>query len=900
MKKIFTLLALAIVFIAGKTAAQTCNPAFDFQITGGATVKFTPAIVTDSPLVMHYWSFGDGGTSSNISPTHIYNANGAYTVTHYIQRHNSNGVLLCVDSLKKVLTIQGLCDIHAAFTSTPATNNPLEIHFTNTTANLSVTDSTFWSFGDGSTSTAVNPTHTYAQPGNYYVCIRVKRNNSTTPCVSEMCHIVSAVLPCNIQANFTSAAAANNPQEIHFTNTTVNLAASDTSYWTFGDATYSTAVNPTHTYAQAGTYTVCLRVTRPSAAGTVCVRDICKVVTVTALCNIQAYYTAAPATNNPLEIHFTNHTVNLAATDSIRWTFGDGSTSNTVSPTHVYTQAGIYNVCLRVLRYNTAGTTPCVSEYCKLDTVVAPCNLQANFTSTPSTANPLEIHFTNTTIVAAAGDSTIWTFGDGSSSTATNPTHVYAQAGTYTVCLRVKRSTVGGTPCVSEVCKAVIVTEPACTLVASFTWYKDSTTITPYTYHFQNTSTPFSTADSVRWTFGDGTSSNAPLSVNHIYAQPGTYTVCIRVQKRNPNGTLTSCIKESCQTIVILQQPCNIQANYSWHRDSANYKKIIFTNLSTAPTANAIATWSFGDGTTATSWNATHEYAQAGKYYVCLKVQYSNTCYAYKCDSVTVAAPSPACTELSKYHFARSTSNAFTYVFTPDYIGTDIVYTWTFGDGTGSHDVVATHQYAHTGVYTVCLTTYRNSTCASTTCNVVNVVGPNACDTSVVGYAYTYALGQPNKLSFVAYATVPIIDQVWTITKVSNTSASVTLHQNDPVYIFSDTGYYVVCLKAKLDGGCERQYCQTVHIAQVVSACQLQAYPNPAHDVVKLDLVLGSAQTISTFIYNSVNSLVLQQQQAGVVGPNTVTMNINNLVAGTYTIKVVHGNDSCYSLFIKL
>lgn len=720
MKKICTLLAFALTVFTIKAVAQpTCTAGFDFQFVNANTVKFLPAVTTDSPLVVHSWDFGEGASVFTISPTHAYTAPGTYTVRHFLYRHTANGTFVCADSVFKTLTVQSVaCNLQAYFTWAPAAQNPLEIHFTNATVNLEPSDSVTWHFGDGSSSNAVNPTHVYTLAGVYTVCLMVKHNSNSgsTPCISEFCKAVVTTAPCNIQANFTST-----------------------------------------------------------------------------------------VTSNPLEIHFTNTTLNLVGTDSVRWTFGDGSSSGVVNPTHTYGQAGTYNVCLRIQRFNTNSTTPCVSEICKTVTITAPvCNLQASFTAATATTNPLEIHFINTTVSLAATDSILWTFGDGASSSAVNPTHVYAQSGTYYVCLIIRRFNTGST---------------------------------------------------------------------------------------------TPCVSESCKTITI-QPVCNVQANFSWQRDSISHKKIYFTNLSTVPNANAVATWSFGDGTTASSWNAVHEYAQPGRYIVCLKIQYNNTCISTICDSVTVEAPAPPCTQLSNYHFARSTANSQTYTFTPDYLNNDIQYTWTFGDGTGSHDPVATHHFAPAGNYTVCLTAFRNNNCASTTCKTVSVTQQLNCDSFHVSYSYQFDPFLPNKVYFYAIANTTIIDQTWTISRPN--ANPVILHQNNPSYTFSDTGYYQVCVRAVMANGCVKEYCNYIYINHVSNACVLDAYPNPAHNEVKVNVLLLQPEMIHVYVYNSLNVLVLQKNQQGVYGSNPVSLAISNLVSGIYNVRVVHGNSTCFARFYKL
>ena len=427
-------------------------------------------------------------------------------------------------------------------------------------------------------------------------------------------------------------------------------------------------------------------------------------------------------------------------------------------------------------------------------------------------------------------------------------------------------------------------------------------------FTFTNLSTPLNASDSVRWTFGDGTSINGlqsdPNIANptHTYTSAGTYTVCLTVKKNN-TLTATGCVRYKCETIVVTQ-PCNFTVNFSWRLDSANNRKVYFTNLTASPSANAIAVWNFGDGTSATSWNAVHEYAQPGTYIVCLRIYLgtNTTCVREKCDTVYIPLPVPPCTELSKFHFEKFTNDNQKYTFTPDYINTTFQYTWTFGDGTGSHDPVAIHRYAQPGTYTACLTAWRGPDCASTTCHDLNVQPQVNCDTAHVTYTYQRDAQILNKIQFYAISSVPLIDQTWTISKLNGTviSSSVILHQNNPIYLFQDTGYYRVCLKATTIGGCIKEYCNYIRIEQVSNACVLQAFPNPATSAVNVNVYLTQAELIHASIYNSLNVLVMDITQQGFTGNNLISFNINSLAAGQYTIRLVYGNHVCYANFQKL
>ena len=129
---------------------------------------------------------------------------------------------------------------------------------------------------------------------------------------------------------------------------------------------------------------------------------------------------------------------------------------------------------------------------------------------------------------------------------------------------------------------------------------------------------------------------------------------------------------------------------------------------------------------------------------------------------------------------------------------------------------------------------------------------------------------------------------------------TVILHENNPIFLFQDTGYFRVCLKATLQAGCVKEYCNYIRIEQVSNACQLQAFPNPTSTTVKVNVVLTQPEMIRAYVYNSLNVLQLQQNQQGTTGNNLVTINVSNLAAGQYTIRLVCGNQVCYASFQKL
>ena len=139
---------------------------------------------------------------------------------------------------------------------------------------------------------------------------------------------------------------------------------------------------------------------------------------------------------------------------------------------------------------------------------------QASFTGNPITGTvPLTVSFSNTSVNAT---SYLWHFGDGITSTLTAPSHVYEDAGVYTVALTANG--LGGTDTLTRT--NYITVTGAMTVTANFT-ATPLTAPVPLTVTFTNLSTG---ATSYVWDFGDGVTSTLAAPV-HTYLESGIYTV---------------------------------------------------------------------------------------------------------------------------------------------------------------------------------------------------------------------------------------------------------------------------------------------------------------------------------------------------------------------------------------
>lgn len=119
-----------------------------------------------------------------------------------------------------------------------------------------------WTFGDGQSSTAMNPSHGYNSTGQYTVCVEVTymASGSNESCTDQTCKTIDVGEDC--MPPFFSWSETGLPGQVHFTDLSGILSGNITSWsWSFGDGNTSTQQHPTHTYLCDKSYTVSLTIT---------------------------------------------------------------------------------------------------------------------------------------------------------------------------------------------------------------------------------------------------------------------------------------------------------------------------------------------------------------------------------------------------------------------------------------------------------------------------------------------------------------------------------------------------------------------------------------------------------------------------------------------------------------
>ncbi len=537
-------------------------PVVSFLFTvNGNTTSFT---FTGSNATSVLWNFGDGTTSSQTNPQHVYSGDGVYNVT--LTATNSCG---SNNSTQQVTIVTPPV---ANFTpSVQYGCNPLTVTFLNESSTNST--SFTWNFPGGSPSSSYlqSPTVIYNSPGIYNVTLTVSNNIGTDVKVGSI----------TVYAQTTPAFTSNiNGSLVNFIN---NSTSADSYLWSFGDGQTSQSVNPSHTYVSNGTYNV--KLTANNWCGSV---SLTQQVTIAA--PPLASFTPTSAQNICVgqSVAYTNTSTYSPTT--YQWTFegGNPATSTVANPSVTYNAAGNYDVSLIVT--NAFGSDTLTQQ----NLVSVTAMPVAAFTQSVS---GLTVQFTSSSQNASG---LLWDFGDGQTSTQLNPLHIYANEGTYNVVLTASNSCGN-----NNTTSAVTLLLPP---VASFS--SGTMNICPgQTVNYVNQSTGNSAT--YQWSFEGGnpaTSSVANPTVT--YATAGSYDVTLIVTNAAGADTMTI---QNYVTVTPLAT-----ANFT-------QTSVGLTVNFTSQVQNATSIlWNFGDGQTSTAANPTHTYASEGSYTITLTA--SNQC----------------------------------------------------------------------------------------------------------------------------------------------------------------------------------------------------------------------------------------------------------------------------------
>ena len=674
---------------SSKTATITVydNPTAGFNasptsVCVGQAITFTDnSTLSSSPIKTWDWIFGDGSSQSTTASSiaHPYGFASSFPVTLIITDTNK-----CTANVTQNVTVTP--GPTASFSASPTTQ--CAVPFTATFTNTSATTGTAnykWYFGDGSTSTSINPQHTYTTKGKFIVSLVVIQG-ACRDSIAKIDLINLKPIVADFKADTTKICVG---QTVVFTDLSTPVATSRT--WDFGDGGMATALAPSHTFTTAGIYAVSLKVFDANSCGDSIIKNA--YINVSALPTASFTFAIQAGCGLPTNVNFTNTS---SGASTWLWNFGDGNTSTLQNPVHAYTIGGNYTVQLIAKNVGACADTFQLS----LGTLTFP---KADFTASPQKGCiPLNVSFTSTSTSPDPIVNYDWDYGDGIASTTIGTTsHTYLTPGTYDVRLII--TTQSG--CKDTITKTKFIRTG--TLPLPDFSIVDSTMCYGISAQFNNIS---SSGTTWLWTFGDGQSDTTRNPI-HLYPDTGTFSVKLVAYN---NGCADSITRSKIVTIYPPIPSFTFQINCSKHFE------IQFNDATKG--ADSLS-WNFGDGSfdNSNTKNPTHTYLTRGPRTVVLTAFNKKYGCSYSFSkNLIIADP--------KAKFAGLPLTGCYPLFT-SFANTSIDganYQWTFGDGNSSILNNASNTYNLPGRYNVRLIITDVNGCKDslTRTNYINVLGP--------------------------------------------------------------------------------------------------------------------------------------------------------------------------------
>ena len=480
-----------------------------------------------------------------------------------------------------------------------------------------------WDFGDGTSNTGPNTSHTYAVSGTYTAVLHVVdqagATHQATTTITAQPNTSSPKPPTGVLS--VSSTSGDAPLVVNF-----NGSSSTTPYspivsynWAFGDGSQATGETTSHTFTTAGTYNTQLTVTDS--------QGLSHTVSTSIVVNATTPPDSGAKIRN-LEVEFSFTDPNNPSKQLIGYKlYKEGQevcVTNNPGTTRIncdlLTEDGTFYFNLTALYADNTESpqSPSFPFTIDSDTPVGPAPLQAVI-STPQAAGeiPFNVSFSATD---STGDIVTysWDFGDGTNNTGPNSSHTYSVSGTYTAIL----SVVDQDGAVNQATKTITAQpntsspEPPTAVISSSSAIGDAPLVV--SFDGSSSTTPYSPIVSYSWNFGDGSEATGKTT-SHSFTAAGTYHTQLTVaDSQGLSDTVST-------PIVVIEIVPNEQPTAVITADAPSTDAPLtfsFNGSQSFDPDGSITqySWNFGDGTTGSGQTALHTYTSEGSYTVSLEV----------------------------------------------------------------------------------------------------------------------------------------------------------------------------------------------------------------------------------------------------------------------------------------
>ncbi len=698
------------------------------------------------------WNLGPGGTSSLCNPTVVFPTAGTFTIRLTLTYPNN-----CTVNGSVSVTIDPKPTIAISTPNNFACTPPLTANFSSAVANAPPGSVYTWNFGDGSTSNATNPSHTYTTAGFFSVQLKVVTPNGCADSVS----IPSMVIIGGLNAEFSASPREGcQPLNVAFFNLSSNTLSPITSYaWTFGNGATSNLAQPGNTYNTRGKYTVKLVIT--NAAG--CVDSVIKTNYIAVGDTVVANFTPKDSIYCGWDIsRFRDSSIGIV--DRWIWDFGDGQASNLPSPVHQYTDTGYFRVTL-IVSDNGCKDTLRVDSAVYIKPVIAYVAGSFRGCDTPFVTNFLNL--------SLGGHVWHWDFGTGNpadTSNALNPVFTYNQTGNYLLQMFAHDTLTG--------CRDTFENLIQIELIDIWGGVDTTYGCVPHAASFTGGS---NYATTQLWTFGDGGVTNQ-FNVPHTYTRPGIFRPKLSVWNSIGCRLDTTLRVAAYKPVVFFAaQDTNGCEPYApaWINGTHSLLPV------------SIWDWDLGDGTFSNVQLPNNAFSQ-GHFTTKLVVtdtlgctdSLTRTNYVYVNNPIASFTVDDSVSCIGQPLFFQSTSRGQSLLAT----------NWDFGDNTNSTQPVLTHNYTTNGTYNAGLLVVDSIGCTKVASKQIVIADPAIS----IGANTTFASCPPLLVNFSGISHSPhnFVRWEWDFGD-GNTSIA-----QNPSNLYTNPGVYTVKLKAISSTGC--------------------------------------------------------------------------------------------------
>ncbi len=717
------------------TKSFTVNPLpvpvpFTSAIQGKCGAPVTVDFTDHTPGVTTWnWNFNYYGYPSSTAtggPTNstVYNANGGYEVELTVG--NTWG---CYASELELVTITA-----PSYSIYETDNQPEASCGGSLTKSFAITStaglaSYTWGFGDGGTSTALAPTHTYSVVGQYGALLNWTDVNGCKGVSNIIPTIISPPLNYSFSATPTTVCVG---QMVTFSDQgTGNPTFTE---WSFGDGGGNgSAGTATYSYYAPGVYPVTLNVSNAA-----CTQTVTKSSYITVLGSPTV--NIAPTYNCLGNRAVVNFTVNATNATQLSWNFGDGATATTAGTittmTHTYSANGAYSVFVTASNSNCSSSTN-ASVYILMHQ--RPKLSASSATVCPDGTLAVQLVIANNPAISGIfeysvhfeyGDSTNY-LGDVGYGNQSGNTLNYSlddfQVGESGLRVITTSDYIG---CADT---SNIIPLAIASVTAGYTITEDDRCYQlPVVLQGVAQLGGGDKITSWAWSFGDGTGSTQAGMTSHVYASPGVYTVTLTVTDAagcgsgNPTGVAYGGSGSQSQEVTVDGPEAGF---YSGGGNTLPLGSVAnFINTSNVYGAVGVVSysWNFGDGGTSTqAGSVAHVYTSPGTYLVTLTAQDGTGSCVSTATLTMVIQPFNNAFRMNDSYVSSGGCPPMTVQFT----NTSVNYVsvlWNFGDGETSTVVSPSHVYAQPGTFYVTLTAVNGAGQTLVTEDSVIVKEPSA------------------------------------------------------------------------------------------------------------------------------------------------------------------------------